>query len=647
MSGTAAKGLGSDIKMQVSDRGRKSPWKLDIGATVLENDRVRFRVWAPRADGISVRIVSDTENRLVSLRREERGYFSAVVDGVREGDHYLYLLGDGVERPDPASRFQPEGVHGPSQVVDPRSFSWTDGTWKGRQLHEYLLYELHVGTYTGEGTFEALIPMLDYLLELGITAIELMPVAQFPGERNWGYDGVNLFAPQNSYGGPVGLKKLVDACHGKGLAVVLDVVYNHLGPEGNYLHGFGPYFTDRYRTPWGEAVNFDGPYSDEVRRYFLDNALYWIREYHVDALRLDAVHGIFDFSARHFLAELATEVHREAEVLGRKAYVIAESDLNDVRLVDPLDKGGYGLDGQWNDDFHHILHTLLTGEKDGYYEDFNGVGQLAKSLSERFVYSGQYSRFRRRSHGNSAAGRPARQFVVFAQNHDQVGNRMFGERLSALVSSESLKLAAGAVLLSPYLPLLFMGEEYGEEAPFLYFVSHSDHGLVEAVREGRKGEFRSFVSRGDPPDPGAVETFLQSKITPENRLAGRHSVLFQFYKTVIAMRKEIPVLSVPDTNALRVSVQEEQNLLLVERWRGDCRVVCLFNFNEQDVAVRFPDNGGWWRKLLDSSASTWNGPGAILPDRIAGAASAVMRGRSCAVFLAGARIKDRGARSED
>ena len=624
----------SDFGLPASGRRLRSPWRLEIGATMLENGRARFRVWAPQEDGISVRIMSAAESRVVSLHVEERGYFSAMVDGVREGDRYFFLFDDGTERPDPASRFQPEGVHGPSQVVDPRSFSWTDGAWKGRPLHEYLLYELHVGTGSGEGTFEALIPLLDYLLELGITAIELMPVAQFPGERNWGYDGVNPFAPQNSYGGPVGLKKLVDACHGRGLAVVLDVVYNHLGPEGNYLHGFGPYFTDRYRTPWGEAVNFDGPYSDEVRRYFLDNALYWIREYHLDALRLDAVHGIFDFSARHFLAELATEVHREAERLGRKAYVIAESDLNDVRLVDSPDKGGYGLDGQWNDDFHHILHTLLTGEKDGYYEDFAGVGQLAKSLSERFVYSGQYSLFRRRSHGNSAVGRPARQFVVFAQNHDQVGNRMFGERLSELVSFESLKLAAGAVLLSPYIPLLFMGEEYGEEAPFLYFISHSDHGLVEAVREGRKGEFRSFVSRGDPPDPGAVETFLQSKISPEKRLAGTHSVLFQFYKTVIAMRKDIPALSVPDTNALRVSVQEEQNLLLVERQRGDCQVVCLFNFSEQDCDVRFPDNGGWWRKLLDSSASVWKGAGAVLPDRIAGAASAVMRGRSCALYLA-------------
>jgi maltooligosyltrehalose trehalohydrolase len=608
-------------------------WTPRTGTAVLGNGKVRFRVWAPRVERISVRVLSGEENRLAFLRGEDRGYFSAVVDSVREGDRYLYILDDGTERPDPASGFQPEGVHGPSQVVDPRSFSWTDGAWKGRPLDEYVIYELHVGTFTGEGTFEAVIPMLDYLADLGITAVELMPVAQFPGKRNWGYDGVYPFAPQNSYGGPTGLRKLVDACHGRGLAVILDVVYNHLGPEGNYLHDFGPYFTDRYRTPWGETVNFDGPHSDEVRRYFFDNAIHWVSVYHVDALRLDAVHGIFDFSARHFLEELAAEVHREAERLGRKIHVMAESDLNDARLIDPPDKGGYGLDGQWNDDFHHILHTLLTGENDGYYQDFGKTGQLAKSIAERFVYSGQYSRYRRRRYGNSAAGRPARQFVVFAQNHDQVGNRMFGERLSTLVPFESLKLAAGAVLLSPYVPLLFMGEEYGEEAPFLYFVSHSDPGLVEAVREGRKEEFRSFLSRGDPPDPGSVETFLRSKPDPGKRFSGNHSVLFQFYKTLIAMRKNIPALSVPERDALRVSALEAEKLVLVERWKGDSIAACLFNFNERNVDARFPGNGKWWRKLLDSSDSAWNGPGAVLPDRIIGGSDAVMHGRSCAVYI--------------
>jgi maltooligosyltrehalose trehalohydrolase len=583
---------------------------------------------------LSVRVFSGNGSRIAALGKEDRGYFSGTVDGAREGDRYLYVLDDGTEKPDPASMFQPDGVHGSSQIVDQGKFSWSDGGWRGRALDEYIIYELHVGTFTGEGTFEAAITMLDNLLDLGITAVELMPVAQFPGERNWGYDVVYPFAPQNSYGGPVGLKKLVDACHCRGLAVILDVVYNHLGPEGNYLHGFGPYFTDRYRTPWGDAVNFDGPYSDEVRRFFIENALYWVNEYHVDALRLDAIHGIFDFSARHLLEELATAVHREAKKLGRKIYVIAESDLNDVRLINPLKKGGYGLDALWNDDFHHTVHTLLIEEKYGYYMDFGGTGQFAKSFRERFVYSGEYSRYRRRRHGNSAKGRKAEQFVVFAQNHDQVGNRMFGERLAALVSFESLKLAAAVVLLSPYVPLLFMGEEYGEDAPFLYFVSHSDPGLIEAVREGRKEEFKSFVSRGEPPDPSSVETFMRSKPDVRKRLSGNHAVLLRFYKKLIHMRKSIPALAVPEKDDFQVSAGEEEKLVLVERREGDSRVVCLFNFNEREVKARFPCTGEMWGKLLDSSDSAWSGPGAVLPGKIRGGADAVMRGRSCAVYLA-------------
>lgn len=608
------------------------PWRAGLGAIVGEDGTVRFRVWAPLAKGVSVRILSDGTSRIVPLGEEGRGYFSAVVEDVREGDRYLYLLDNGTERPDPASRFQPEGVHGPSQVVDPRSFSWSDGAWKGRLLAEYVLYELHVGTFTVAGTFEAVIPWLDYLVDLGITAVELMPVAQFPGERNWGYDGVYPFAPQNCYGGPDGLRELINECHRRGLAVVLDVVYNHLGPEGNYLHGFGPYFTARYRTPWGDAVNFDGPCSDEVRRYFIENGLYWVCECHVDALRLDAVHGIFDFSARHFLAELAAEVHRHAARLGREVHVIAESDLNDVRLVDPPERGGYGLDGQWNDDYHHILHTLLTGESDGYYQDFGGTRQLAKALKERFVYSGDYSCYRRRRHGNSAAGRPARRFVVFAQNHDQVGNRMFGERLPELVSFESLKLAACAVLLSPYVPLLFMGEEYGEQAPFLYFVSHGDPDLVAAVREGRKHEFRAFISRGEPPDPGAAASFLRSKIDPEQRCSGDHAVLFQFYKTLIALRRSVPALSVADDGELHVSTREDEKLVVMERWRGNSRVACLFNYDERDLVARLPD-GGTWRLLLASAASAWHGPGASLPEQAEGGAAIRMNGCSCAVYL--------------
>ncbi len=451
-----------------------------LGATYLGEDQCGFLVWAPLIDLVEVRILSP-EERMVPLEKVSRGYHYGVVPGVKPGTRYSYRLDGNTERPDPASKFQPEGVHGPSQVIDPQ-FAWEALHWSGIPFSHYVLYELHVGTFTAPGTFEAIVPYLDGLKGLGITSIMIMPVAQFPGDRNWGYDGVCPFAVQNSYGGPDGFKRLIDACHQRGLAVILDVVYNHLGPEGNYFHDFGPYLTNQYRTPWGPAINFDGTDSDEVRRFFIENALYWVTEFRLDALRLDAVQGIFDSSALHFLQELAATVHEQAERLNRRIYVIAESDLNDVRIVRSPELGGYGLDAQYNDDFHHALHTLLTGERIGYYKDFGRVQDLAKAFAEGFVYSGVYSPTRRRRHGNSSKTLAARRLVVFAQNHDQVGNRL---RLSALVSFEGLKLAAAAVLLSPFIPLLFMGEEYGETAPFPLL--HKPFG--------------SGSGRGDPPLP--------------------------------------------------------------------------------------------------------------------------------------------------
>ena len=434
-------------------------WRLDLGACPEGSSSTRFRVWAPYATSVAVRLIG-REREPIPLAVSDRGYFEGTIQGAEPGARYVYVLDGKKERPDPASRFQPEGVHGPSAVVDPAAFLWTDHHWAGLPLKDFIVYELHTGTFTVDGTFQGIIARLDYLRdEVGVTAIELMPVAQFPGGRNWGYDGAYPYAPQSGYGGPQGLKALVDACHARGLAVILDVVYNHLGPEGNYLGDFGPYFTDRYRTPWGRAINYDGPDSDEVRHFILGNALYWATEFHVDALRLDAIHGIFDFSARHILRDIADAVHTQAERVGRAIHVVAESDLNDVRVIAPAQEGGNGLDAQWSDDFHHALHTLLTGERSGYYEDFGGLDQLATAMREGYVYSGQRSAHRRRRHGNSSRGRPPWQFIVCAQNHDQVGNRAFGDRLSALVPFEALKLAAASVLLAPNIPLLFMGEE--------------------------------------------------------------------------------------------------------------------------------------------------------------------------------------------
>jgi len=587
-------------------------------------------------DMVALKIVRPAE-RLIPMTLVGQGYWKTEIENVFPGAWYLYRLNGEIERPDPASRFQPLGVHGPSQVIDPDEFAWGDHGWKGMPLKYFIIYELHTGIFTKQGTFESIIPHLDYLKELGITAVELMPVAQFPGTRNWGYDGVYPFAPQNSYGGVQGLKALVNVCHEKGLAVILDVVYNHLGPEGNYLRDFGAYFTDKYRTPWGDAINFDGPYSDEVRRYFIGNALYWVTEFHVDALRIDAIHGIFDFSAKHFLQELGEAVHHRAEELGRHVYVIPESDLNDVRVINPAEIGGHGLDAQWNDDFHHCLRTLITAEKSGYYEDFGTIVQMEKAYRDGFVYSGQYSPFRKRRHGSSSKDRPAQQFVVFSQNHDQVGNRMQGERLSSLVSFEALKLAAGCVILSPYLPLLFMGEEYGETAPFLFFVSHSDPGLIEAVRNGRKEEFRAFGWEGEPPDPQDERTFLASELHWEERTKGSHGTLLRFYKQLIALRTRTPALFELERERTEVRDCAADKVLTMRRRSGDgkSRACVLLNFMANDVSFQATLPEGPWEIILDSSDGVWEGPGAVLPGRLGNGDKVTMRGHSIAVYSAG------------
>jgi maltooligosyltrehalose trehalohydrolase len=589
-------------------------WKLQLGANISK-DGVRFRVWAPRVSSISVRVVGESEG--ISMEPEEKGYFSTFIRGLRPGARYSYLLNGEPLRPDPVSRFQPEGVHGPSEVIDPSQFKWEDQDWKGIPPEEMILYEIHTGTFTKQGTFEGIIPFIDYLKnDLGITAIELMPVGQFPGERNWGYDGVYLYAPQNSYGGPTGLKHLINACHRKGLAVILDVVYNHLGPEGNYLNDYGPYFTDRYKTPWGPAVNFDGSESDGVRKFIIDNALYWVTEYHIDGLRIDAIHGIFDFSAKPILYEIREAVHRQSKRLGRQILVIAESDLNDVRVINPPSKGGYGVDAQWNDDFHHCLHALLTGERNGYYQDFGDLDQLAKALREGFVYSGQYSPYRKRRHGSSSSHISPSKFIIFSQNHDQVGNRAKGDRLSTLVSFEALKLAAGIVLLSSNIPLLFMGEEYGEEAPFQYFISHSDQALIEAVRKGRSEEFTAFQWSGGIPDPQDEVTFLRSKINLDLRHEGKNQTLLQFYETLIKLRKELYPLSFPDKKGLQIEGFGREKVILIKWECGQDRVIGLFNLNDKPIKIEIAVEKGDWERIFSSASEEWGGLGALVPESI-------------------------------
>ena len=584
-------------------------WTLDLGARVLDASSVRFRVWAPHSKTVGVRLMG-SDRPVVSLTPSDDGYFEGVATDVAPGGQYRYVLDGRVERPDPASRLQSEGVHGPSEVVDPNDFQWSDAHWRGLPLDRMIIYELHVGTFTTEGAFAAIIPHLDYLrTELGVTAIELMPVAQFPRARNWGYDGVYPFAPQASYGGPSGLKRLIDACHARDLAVILDVVYNHLGPEGNYLADYGPYFTDRYRTPWGQAINFDGPDSDQVRHYVVSNALYWVTEYHMDALRLDAIHGIYDFSARHILAEIADAVRAQAERLGRSVPVIAESDLNDVRVITPSGEGGYALDGQWNDDFHHALHTVLTGERAGYYEDFGRIDQLATAVREGFVYSGQRSVFRRRRHGNSSSHRPPAQLVVSAQNHDQVGNRARGDRLTALVPHEALKVAAAMLLLGPNVPLLFMGEEYAETAPFQYFVSHGDPALIEAVRRGRAAEFACFGWSGEVPDPQSIETFERSRLMRRPRTPEQDAIL-AWYRTLIALRVSIPALGAAKAARHTVWSSESDRLLIVHRPGPDgSAALLILGFSPDPATLTLHEPVGTWRRCLDGADPAFGGKG--------------------------------------
>ncbi len=607
----------------------------DLGAVCRGDGRVRFCVWAPRCRDVAAEIVHPSRNT-VPLRPATGGHFVATTRG-GAGLQYFYLLDGERRRPDPASRALPLGVHGPSEVVDPGTFAWTDRDWRGLALRDMVIYEIHVGTFTPEGTFDAIIPRLEQLRHLGVTAIELMPVGSFPGARNWGYDGVGLFAPQQTYGGPPGLQRLVNACHAHAVAVVLDVVYNHLGPEGNYLAEFGPYFTDRYTTPWGQAINYDGEDARGVRDFIIANALHWIREYHVDSLRLDAIHGIFDASPAHILRELNDAVQGLARRLGRIVPVVAESDLNDRRVIDPLRKGGYGLAGQWCDDFHHSVHTLLTGEQKGYYADFGSLKQVAKAYTDGFVYDGQHSVFRGRPHGTPTRDIPADRFVICAQNHDQVGNRAQGERLSSLVDFEALKLAATAVLLSPYVPLLFMGEEYGERAPFLFFTDFGDPALQAAVSRGRREEFAAFGWTQEVPDPQDPASFIRSRLNWSLPSQEPHRWLWEYYRTLLELRRRFPVLGTimkPRPEAMEI---DEATLAVFRRGRGGAAAFSLLRFAPEGRSVRLRLPRGPWRRLVDSAEARFGGLGArspaFLPLIRAGEVEIEMAGYAAAAYL--------------
>ncbi|UYQ94571.1 malto-oligosyltrehalose trehalohydrolase [Chitinophaga horti] len=579
------------------------------GAVMSKTGTCVFRVWAPERKKVELIISSPVQEQLTMLREEE-GYWSYEMPGCPSGLRYHYLLDGELHRPDPASRCQPEGVHGDSEVTDGLSFNWTDQQWKGLALKDMLIYELHTGTFTEQGTFQGIISRLDDLLQLGINTIEIMPIAQFPGTRNWGYDGVYPYAVQSSYGGCQGLRQLVDAAHAKGLAVVLDVVYNHLGPEGNYLPEFGPYFTDKYHTPWGSAINYDDRDCDAVRGYFLHNALMWLDEFHIDGLRLDAVHAWWDSSAVHFAEELSAAV-KDLEVrTGRKKVLIAEIDLNNPRYITPADKGGYGMQGQWCDEFHHAIHGLLTGEKNGYYEDFGEAEHMAAALEHAYVYTGQYSKHRKRRFGASPKNNARSQFVVFTQNHDQVGNRMLGERLISLAGESAARLAAATMLLSPYVPLLFMGEEYGETKPFSYFTSHSDEALIKAVREGRQQEFAAFQTGKDVPDPQSEELYKQCVLNWKTS-----GPMYEYYRHLIALRKGRAPLQNDAPDSMIVHPAYHAAVLSFERHAPEEKLLVLLNFAKEEQQCT-PAPGCSLKKISDSEDINWNGKGKTAPDEV-------------------------------
>jgi maltooligosyltrehalose trehalohydrolase len=578
----------------------------NIGISFSDNKTASVRFWSPVAESVQIRL----ETNDIALEKKELGYWELESTSISPGTTYNFVIDGKTVIPDPASLFQPEGVHGVSETFDVNAYKWTDADWKSPELGKYLLYEIHTGTFTEEGTFDAMIGKLDYLIDLGITAIEIMPVAQFPGDRNWGYDGVFPFAVQNSYGGPAALQNLVNACHEKGLAVVLDVVYNHVGPEGNYFEQSGPYFTEKYHTPWGSAINFDDAWSDGVRNYFIQNVLMWFRDFHFDALRLDAVHAIKDFGVKHLLKEMREEVDLLKKATGKNFNLIVESDLNDHKYINPVKEQGYGMDAQWIDEFHHALRVTAGEPAIGYYSDFSGIAHLEKAYRDVYVYDGIYSETRKRTFGGSAKGNQGKQFIVFSQNHDQVGNRMLGERTSRLVSFEMQKLLAAAVLCSPFLPMLFMGEEWAETNPFLFFTSHGDPELIDAVRKGRKEEFKDFHGQGESPDPQAETTFAKSKLSWDLQYKEGHQQLLAYYKTMIGLRKQYSALQNTDREQMMVSADEKTNCLTLIRWDQEQQVLCLMNFSSKVHSMKIPADKPYWKKILDSADPCWNGPAA-------------------------------------
>ena len=584
-----------------------------------------FEVWAPGARQVDLVLAADPGG--APMEESGRGWWRRTVTAAGPGTRYGFRVDGGPVRPDPRSAALPDGVDGLSEVVEHSSHQWTDRGWSGFHLPGAVLYEMHVGTYSPEGTFEGAAARIDHLVGLGVDAVEIMPVASFAGERGWGYDGVGLYAPHRAYGGPAGLRRLIDACHGAGLGVMLDVVYNHLGPAGNHLSEFGPYFSASHRTNWGDGINLDGPGSDEVRRYLIDNALMWLADYHFDGLRLDAVHALADESAVHLLEQLSSEVSALAAHTGRPLWLIAESDLNDPRFVRPTAEGGYGLDASWADEWHHAWHAVFTGERNGYYSEFGGLAELAKALRQAWVYDGVYSEHRDRTHGRAPVGLSGDRFVVCTQNHDQVGNRAGGERSAALMASGRLQVSAALLLTAPFVAMIFQGEEWGASTPWQYFTDFPDRDLGRAVTEGRRSEFSYFGwSPEAVPDPQDPRTFARSVLDWSELDQPDHATLLEWYRRLIALRRTLPDLTDTRLDRTGVWVDEQFGGLLVRRGA----IVIAANLGDRPARLLGAPAG----LLLAADGAGRDGSGdmVLAPDSVAimGDAGEEQRGRRTA-----------------
>jgi maltooligosyltrehalose trehalohydrolase len=575
--------------------------KMGFNIIDREKARIEFRVFAYQKKGVSLLLRTKDGEKTIPMEQEEPHIYSTVVEGLGLDVLYKFSIENEGDYPDPYSNYQPQGVHGFSQVIDHGSYSWNDGQWKGRDLEKFIIYELHPGTFSPEGTFKGTVEKLDYLLELGINAIELMPVTQTPGRWNWGYDGANLFSVNKNYGTPDDLKHLVDTCHQKEISVILDVVYNHLGPEGNYLPVYGPYFTEKHKTGWGAAVNYDDAFSEYTRAMVLENIRYWLEEYHIDCLRLDAIHAIMDESDIHILQQMSSTAKAVGKKIGRKIFLIAETDENNVKIINPPEKGGYGIDAQWMDDFHHIIHSVLTGEKGGYYQDYGRLEGLEKAF-KNYLYTGEFSQFWQKNRGTDASQNPGYQFVVSLQNHDQVGNRARGGRISVLVDFHFLKAAAGLIFLSPYIPLLFMGEEYAEKNPFLFFTDYEDSELQSAVSEGRREEFKDF-NWDDIPNPQDEKSFFNSKLTPRENWNEENQWIFNFYRDLINLRKNHPALMQLEKENTEARVNSEQKIVEVKRWNNNKKLRALINLGEEEIPLEVTGS----RQIFNSEWKQYGG----------------------------------------